>query len=392
MMVVENLPGDHNFSQLSSASCEQITTPALLLSKQGLEHNLVLLQQLRQQSGAQILLALKAFACWPLFTIIRDYLDGVCASGLWEAMLGQRHFGKQIHCYSPAYTTAEIDSLLPLLDHLIFNSLTQYRQFKPKCQQWPAVKLGMRVNLETPVVATPLYDPSAAGSRLGLKKGEFCRDDLTGISGLHFHNLCEQHLPALQTSLAAFASKFSCYFDQLEWVNWGGGHLITSDDYDRAGLISLIKDFRQRYGLAVILEPGTAVVLNSGVLLTRVLDVIPGEPPTAILDTSVTCHMPDVLEMPYRPRIWGAGDAGELPYNYRLGGLSCLAGDCCGSYSFPQPLQQNQLLIFSDMAHYTSVKTTTFNGIQLPDLWLYDNGDCRRLRQFNYQDFAGRLG
>jgi carboxynorspermidine decarboxylase len=308
--------------------------------------------------------------------------------------LGAEHFGKQVHVYSPAYSESDIDEVARYADHVIFNSFSQWRRLGERLQQVAGrpIECGLRVNPGYSEVEVALYNPCAPNSRLGIPREQFDGQDLSGIRGLHFHCLCEQGADTLERTLKVFVDKFSMFFEHIAWVNFGGGHHITRPGYDVAGLIELIRDFRRRFGLDVILEPGEAIALNTGVLVATVLDVIKTGCDIAILDTSATAHMPDVLEMPYRPQIIGAGKPGELAHTYRLGGQTCLAGDVIGDYSFPQPLEVGSKVIFQDMAHYTMVKSTTFNGIRLPTIAVrQENGEIRIVKKFGYEDYAGRL-
>jgi len=371
-----------------------ITTPCYLIDKGIVRKNCKILADVKQKTGAQILLALKAFASPCLFDLISQYLDGTCASGLYEAKLSAEEFGKQVHVFSPAYTADEIDDLVPLADHIIFNSLNQYEQFAPQIlNSEKNIELGLRINPAHSEVETPTYDPCAAGSRLGLSAGQLPDKLPSEVTGLHFHTLCENNADALKRTLAAVEKQFSKYFDSIKWLNFGGGHHITRKDYDIDLLIELLNYFAARYNLQIFLEPGEAVVLNAGFLIASVLDIVRNEMDIAILDTSASAHMPDVLEMPYRPRIENAAEPGRFPHTYRLTGKTCLAGDVIGDYSFEQPLKIGDKLIFGDMAHYTIVKNTTFNGIPLPSIATYDpeTDNIKVERQFTYNDFKSRL-
>ena len=376
---------------------ERLETPVYLIDLRALDRNLRILQDVQNRSGARILLALKGFAMWRLFPRIASVLSGVAASSPAEVRLGREEFGKEVHAYAPAYSQADLQEILGLADHLVFNSPAQYQRFLQRNGgPPPGVSCGLRVNPEHSEVSIPLYDPCARGSRLGATLAQLQQAGqaaLEGIEGLHFHTLCELGCDALERTLQVFETRFGPYLNGLAWVNFGGGHLITAPDYDVDGLIRLLVEFRQRHHLVVYLEPGEAVALNAGVLVSSVLDLVPGEPDTAILDTSATAHMPDVLEMPYRPQIKNAGRPGEKPYDVRLGGLTCLAGDVIGEYSFEQPLQIGERLVLEDMAHYTMVKNNTFNGVRLPSIATYDplTGDYRVLRRFGYQDYKQRL-
>lgn len=374
-----------------------LPTPCYVIEIGALRRNLEILHSVQQASGAKILLALKAFSMYALGDVISEYLSGVCASGLYEARLGREHFQGEVHTFSAAYPPADVAEVLRLSDHVIFNSFQQWKRYQPEIQaalrQKPDLKFGLRVNPRQSEGTTPLYDPSSPGSRLGIVRECFEGEDLTGITGLHFHNLCEQDFPSLSRTLAAFERQFSEFLPQMQWVNFGGGHHISREDYQRDELIECIRDFKKRHNVEVILEPGEAAVIHSGVYVSEVLDIVHNELDIAIIDGSCTAHMPDVLEMPYRPDIWDGEAAGSLAHTYRIGGLTCLAGDVVGDYSFAQPLQIGQRLMFMDMAHYTMVKTTTFNGVKLPALVLWDaqHNQIKIVKTFSYQDFIARL-
>jgi carboxynorspermidine decarboxylase len=359
-----------------------------------LRHNLAILDRVQRQSGAKILLALKAFAMWRTFPLLRRTLHGVCASSPWEARLGREEFGREVHSFAAAFKEHDIRALLAISDHLVFNSFAQLERFRP---QWEAargrVSIGLRVNPEHSEGHTALYDPCAPQSRLGIPRRAFAGRSLTGVEGLHFHTLCEQLFEPLARTVAVFEEQFGTFLTGMKWLNLGGGHHITREGYDIDGLVELIRYLRGKYGVEVYLEPGEAVVIGTGLLVGEVLDVVHNQIDTAILDVSATCHMPDVLEMPYRPEIFGAGEPGAQPYTCRLGGPSCLAGDIIGDWSFPRPLKPGDRLAFLDMAHYTMVKTTTFNGIQHPHLCTFEpeTGELQVVRSFSYEDFRGRL-
>ncbi|MEX1367246.1 MAG: carboxynorspermidine decarboxylase [Nannocystaceae bacterium] len=376
----------------------EVPTPCFVVDLGYLQRNLDVLGDVQARSGAKILLALKGFAMWSVFDRIAKVLPGVTSSSLHEAQLGHREFGGELHACAPAYSDEDFAALLPLCDHIVFNSLSQYRRHAPAARAYAErtgrrVELGLRLNPEHSEVDVPLYDPCAPGSRLGVRAAELAGVDLSGIDGLHFHSLCELGSDALERTLHSVQERFAPFIEGRRWVNFGGGHHITRPDYDRERLVRLIREFRERWGVQVYLEPGEAVALGTGVLVASVLDIIHNEVDIAILDTSATAHMPDVLEMPYRPRIVGAGDPGERPHLVRLGGLTCLAGDVIGDYSFDQPLQVGDKLVFMDMAHYTMVKTSTFNGVRLPSIatWDPEAGELRVVRRFGYEDYAGRL-
>ena len=352
---------------------------------------------MRRESGAKILLALKAFSMFSLAPLVARYLDGVCASGLYEARLGREAFGGEVHTFAPAYTAADLAEILRISDHVVFNSPSQWSRYRALARaaagRRTGLRFGLRVNPEHSEVAVERYDPSAPCSRLGIPRSQFRADELDGISGLHFHTLCEQDFPPLGRTVAAFEAKFGEFIPRLEWINFGGGHHISRPGYQIDALIAMLREFRERHGVELYLEPGEAIALNAGVLVAEVLDLPWNGMALAILDTSATCHMPDVIEMPYRPRIIGAAEAGAAPHTYRLGGQTCLAGDVIGDYSFAQPLRVGQRLVFEDMALYTMVKTTTFNGVRLPSIaiWNSKSDALRIVRDFGYEDFKSRL-
>lgn len=361
------------------------------------ERNLQILHRVQEESGAKILAALKAFSLWKLGPLVGQYLSGTCASGLHEALLGHEEYGGEVHVFSAAFSEDDLREVLKIAHHVVFNSFTQWQRFQPLLQAArdarPELRFGLRINPEHSEGTVPIYDPCAPCSRLGIPLAQFEGQSLDGISGLHFHTLCEQGLPPLTRTLAAVEEKFGHLLPQMEWINFGGGHHITRPDYQVDELIKVIRAFSEKYGVQVYLEPGEAVAIHTGVLVAEVLDLTWNTMDQAILDTSATCHMPDTLEMPYRADIFGAGEPDEKPHLYRLGGMTCLAGDVIGDYSFDQPLQPGQRLMFDDMAHYTMVKTTTFNGIRLPSIALWDSrsDELQVIRNFGYPDFKTRL-
>jgi carboxynorspermidine decarboxylase len=381
----------------TSFDAARVPSPCFVVDEAAVERNLRILQRVQQESGAKVLLALKAFSMFSLGPLIMRYLSGTCSSGLLEAKLAHEEYGKEVHVYSAAFTEADLREVLEIADHVVFNSWSQWQRFQPLVQaakaKRPHLDFGLRINPRHSEGAVSLYDPCSAGSRLGTPIDQLLDKDLAGISGLHFHTLCEQNFAPLARTLDAVEAQASALLHGMKWVNFGGGHHITHPSYDVDGLIERVQRFGAKYGVQVYLEPGEAIAIRSGVLVSEVLDVMRNETDIAILDTSATCHMPDTLEMPYRAHIFGSGAAGELPFTYRLGGLSCLAGDVMGDYSFARPLQVGQRLIFDDMAHYTMVKTTTFNGVPLPTLALWNSAtnDLRIVREFGYQDFRNRL-
>lgn len=367
-------------------------SPAYVVDLGRLRHNLAILDQVQQRSGAKILMALKAFAMWSTFPLIRQTLHGVCASSPWEAQLGREEFGREVHSFAAAFKERDIVELLSISNHLVFNSFNQLERFRPLWEK-SGVSIGLRVNPEHSEGHTEIYDPCAPNSRLGIPVAEFDGRSLSGVEGLHFHTLCEQLFEPLERTARVFEEKFGRYLTGMKWLNLGGGHHITREGYDIDGLVELVKYFREKYQVELYLEPGEAIAIGTGVLVGEVLDVVKNGMETAILDISATCHMPDVLEMPYRPAITGGFDPGVKPYNYRLGGPSCLAGDVIGDWSFEKPLKPGDRLVFEDMSHYTMVKTTTFNGIQHPHLctWEPETDELRVVRSFGYQDFKSRL-
>ena len=373
---------------------DQAPSPSYVVDLDRIRHNLAILERVQRESGATVLMALKAFSMWSVFPLISETLSGVCASSPWEARLGREEFGKEVHSFAAAFKESDVIELLELSDHLVFNSFDQLERFRPRWEAYNGkVSVGLRINPEHSEGHTAIYDPCAPCSRLGIPLAAFEGRSLDGVEGLHFHTLCEQLFEPLERTVAVVEEKFGHYLHGLRWLNLGGGHHITREGYDVDGLIALIKRLKSTYGLDVYIEPGEAVVIGTGVLVAEVLDIINNGMDIAILDVSATCHMPDVLEMPYRPEITGGELPGVLPFTYRLGGPSCLAGDVIGDWSFAEPLRVGQRLVFEDMSHYTMVKTTTFNGIQHPSLCTYEPSDNRLtvVRRFEYEDFRARL-
>jgi carboxynorspermidine decarboxylase len=370
-----------------------LPTPVYVVDVEALERNLSILSSVQDCTGCRILMALKGFAMFSLFPRIRRYLHGVAASSLDEARLGFEEFGKEVHVFSPGYLEAEFHEMLGYVDHVIFNSFSQWERFKPlTAPRGRRIRCGMRVNPEHSEVKVSLYDPCGPGSRLGVTRRNFQASLLEGLSGLHFHTLCELNADSLVRTLDAFEKKFGAFLPRMEWVNFGGGHHITRPDYDIDLLCEAMNQFRRKHDIEIYLEPGEAVALNTGVLVTRVVDIVHNEVDIAILDTSAAAHMPDVIEMPYRPQLIGAGKPGEHPHTFRLGGLTCLAGDVIGDYSFREPLVEGDTLVFLDMAHYTMVKNNTFNGVRLPSIAVRETGgDIRMVRRFAYEDYRNRL-
>jgi len=371
----------------------RIPTPCYVVDEAVLVKNLKILDAVQQKTGCKILLALKGFAMFSLFPVIREYLSGISASSVDEARLGYEEFGKEVHFCAPAFPDADLHEILLYCNHLVFNSFSFWNRHKSEIiDTKKPVRCGIRVNPEHSEVRVPIYDPCGPYSRLGVTRSNFEPHNLEGISGLHFHTLCELNADALARTLPAFEDKFGIFLKDMEWVNFGGGHHITRSDYDVDLLCELITGFKSRYPIEVYLEPGEAIALNTGVLIASVLDIFHNSMDIAILDTSASAHMPDVLEMPYRPVIEGAGMPGEYPFTYRLAGLTCLAGDVIGDFSFSAPLKVGDRLVFQDMAHYTMVKNNTFNGVRLPSIGILTAcGEFRMVRKFGYADYRNRL-
>ena len=366
-------------------------SPSYIVDEARLTHNLSVLARVKRETGCRILLAQKAFSMFRFYPLIRVYLDGSTASGLFEARLGKEEMGGETHVFSPAYREDEFDELLTYADHVVFNSFDQWKRFGAKALAAGAV-CGLRVNPEHSTQDTPIYDPCAPGSRLGVRLADFNPEALDGISGLHFHTLCEQGAEPLAETLDVFEEKFGSYLPRMQWVNFGGGHHITKPGYNLELLASCIRRMKEKYGLTVYLEPGEAVAYHAGDLAATVLDVVETSGlPVAVLDTSAACHMPDVIEMPYRPPLYGSGEAGEKAHTYRLAGPTCLAGDVIGDYSFDEPLTRGTRIVFGDMAIYSMVKNNTFNGMALPAIVAAENDGWHIVRSFGYEDFKTRL-
>ena len=375
----------------------EIPTPAYVLDEEKLTRNLKILKSVQERTGCKILLAQKAFSMFCEYPLIGRYLKGTTASGLYEAKLGREEMGKENHIFAPAYKETEIDEIAGICDHVIFNSFSQLRKYKDRCLGKAGI--GLRINPECSTQGDhAIYDPCAPGSRLGIIARNFPREVeadpqiLDGVEGLHFHTLCEQNADDLEKTLSAVEEKFGVYLKQMKWLNMGGGHHITREDYDIERLITCICHMKETYGLEIYLEPGEAVALNAGYLVTEVMDLVENGIQTLILDTSAACHMPDVLEMPYRPPLMDSGMPEEKEYTYRLSSCTCLAGDVIGDYSFDRELLPGDRLYFQDMAIYSMVKNNTFNGIGLPAVVVMDKkGECRIIKQFGYTDFKERL-
>ena len=388
---------------------EELRTPCYVIQEEKLKEDLHILKDLRERTGCRILLAQKAFSMYSVYPLIGEYLDGTTASGLYEARLGYEEMGRENHIFSPAYREEEMEEILKYCGHVVFNSPAQLKKYRERAKQ-AGRSIGLRVNPERSTQeGHAIYDPCAPFSRLGTTAEQFRREltdeEIRSLDGIHFHTLCEQNADALAETLEAVEEKFGDYLYHMKWVNFGGGHHITRKDYDRALLEKCIRHVKETYDVEVYLEPGEAVALDAGILLTQVLEIVENGMKIAILDTSAACHMPDVLEMPYRPPLKDAGEPekGEVegapargtadrPYVYRLAGPTCLAGDVIGDYTFRQQLQSGDRLEFQDMAIYTMVKNNTFNGMKLPDIILErENGDCQAIRKFGYEDFRCRL-
>ena len=376
---------------------QDVPTPCYVVDEAKLIRNLELLKKVQEEAGCRILLAQKAFSMFYEYPLIGQYLAGTTASGLYEARLGREEMGKENHVFSPGYREQEMDEIVSVCDHVIFNSFSQLKKYRDRCLG--RTSIGLRINPECSTQGDhAIYDPCAPGSRLGVTPENFKKalledpDALEGVEGLHFHTLCEQNSDDLERTLRAAEEKFGDYIGQMKWLNMGGGHHITREDYDVELLIRCVRRVKDTYGVEVYLEPGEAVALNAGYLVTEVLDVVDNGIRTLILDAPAACHMPDVLEMPYRPPLKDSGKPGEKAYTYRLSSCTCLAGDVIGDYSFDREIGPGDRLCFEDMAIYSMVKNNTFNGIGLPHIAVLSaGGDCRVIRSFGYDDFKCRL-
>lgn len=370
-----------------------LPTPSYIVDERLLIKNLEKLKSIIDKTGCRILLAQKGFSMFYFYPLIKKYLNGTTASSLYEARLGFEEMGNETHIFNPSYREDEIDEILNMVDHIVFNSFNQWSKYKSLVKSRKReISCGLRVNPEYSSVETEIYNPTGKFSRFGVTKVNFKDNELDGIDGLHFHALCEQNSDALEATLVAFEEKFGQYLHGMKWVNFGGGHHITRDDYDVEKLINCINHIKNKYNVEVYLEPGEAVALNTGFLVTEVLDTIYNEMDILLVDTSAACHMPDVIEMPYRPFIINSGIPNEKAYTYKLGGPTCLAGDVIGDYSFDNPINIGDKLIFTDMAHYSMVKNNTFNGINLPSIAVYTEKDgVKVIRSFKYEDFRNRL-
>lgn len=371
---------------------KSIKTPAYIVDKRLLTKNLETLKYIQDQTGCKILLALKGFSMHAVFPLVGEYLAGITSSSLFEAQLGAEYMNKEVHIYAPAYRDDEFHHVLQTCDHIVFNSISQYNRFKARVKNAKKpIQCGLRVNPEYSEVETAIYDPCAPHSRLGTIEKKITHQDLEGIEGLHFHTMCEQQVDTLERTLNVVEEKFGKYLYHMKWLNLGGGHHITRNDYDVERLITIINRIRNQYNIMVYLEPGEAVALNCGYLVTSVLDIVHNGMDIAIIDSSAACHMPDVIEMPYRPHIIHSAKPGQKPYTYRIGGMTCLAGDIIADYAFDHPLKNGDKLIFTDMAHYTMVKNNMFNGINLPSIALMDDQGIQIIREFTYEDYKSRL-
>ena len=377
---------------MSSMGKEVVSTPYFVVDERRLLHNLEILKQVAEESGCKILLAQKAFSMFSVYPLLRKYLCGTTASGLYEARLGEEEFGGETHVFSPAYRAEEFDELLQYVDDLVFNSPAQVRKYGIRAKN-AGKSIGLRVNPECSTQeGHAIYDPCAPGSRLGTTLEAFEEELVPLLDGIHMHTLCEQNSDDLEKTVEALEDKFGKWLPQMKWLNLGGGHHITRADYDRERLVRIIRRLREKYQLEVYLEPGEAVVLNAGDLVASVMEIVHNNMEIAILDTSAACHMPDVLEMPYRPPVQKSGNPGEKQYTYRFAGPTCLAGDVIGDYSFEKPLTEGSRVVFEDMALYTMVKTNTFNGMALPSIVFRDQeGEEHLVRTFGYEDFKNRL-
>lgn len=374
----------------------ELPTPCYVIQEEQLRQNLEILKGVMDRTGCKILLAQKAFSMYEVYPLIAQYLSGTTASGLYEAKLGAEEmgipFGKETHIFSPAYKEEEFEEILTYCDHIVFNSFEQLERFGKRAAE-AGKSVGLRINPQySTLEGHEIYDPCAAGSRLGVTVEKFRPELLEYVDGLHFHTLCEQDAQPLHDTLKEVERQFGEWLPKMKWLNFGGGHHITREGYDIALLERCICEMKEKYDLEIFLEPGEAVALNAGVLLTKVEEIVENSIQIAILDTSAACHMPDVLEMPYRPPLQDGYEAEEKAYTYRLAGPTCLAGDVIGDYSFAEPLKRGDILTFEDMAIYTMVKNNTFNGMRLPAIVLEDkDGECWVVRQFGYEDFKMRL-
>ncbi len=377
----------------SNLKVSSLPTPCYVVDEGLILKNLEILYNVSERTGAKILLAQKAFSMYELYPLIGRYLSGTTASSLFEARLGYEEMGGETHVFAPAYKESDMDELVKICDHIVFNSFSQWDKYRDKVKSAEReIECGLRINPEYSEIETEIYNPCAEGSRMGVKLDELKKHGIDGLDGIHFHTMCEQNSDVLWRTVQIIDEEFGEFLKQVKWVNFGGGHHITRSDYDIDTLVRSIELIRDKYGVQVYLEPGEAVALNAGYLVSEVLDIVNNGIDIAILDTSAACHMPDVLEAPYRPPLEDGGEPGEKKYTYRLSCPTCLAGDVIGDYSFDEPLKPGDRLIFGDMAIYTMVKNNTFNGINLPSIILKTTDDEYRLiKEFGYEDFKARL-
>ncbi len=377
----------------SNLKVSSLPTPCYVVDEGLILKNLEILYNVSERTGAKILLAQKAFSMYELYPLIGRYLSGTTASSLFEARLGYEEMGGETHVFAPAYKESDMDELVKICDHIVFNSFSQWDKYRDKVKSAEReIECGLRINPEYSEIETEIYNPCAEGSRMGVKLDELKKHGIDGLDGIHFHTMCEQNSDVLWRTVQIIDEEFGEFLKQVKWVNFGGGHHITRPDYDIETLVRSIELIRDKYGVQVYLEPGEAVALNAGYLVSEVLDIVNNGIDIAILDTSAACHMPDVLEAPYRPPLEDGGEPGEKKYTYRLSCPTCLAGDVIGDYSFDEPLKPGDRLIFGDMAIYTMVKNNTFNGINLPSIILKTTDDEYRLiKEFGYEDFKSRL-
>ncbi|EES50119.1 carboxynorspermidine decarboxylase [Clostridium botulinum] len=379
---------------LANIDLNKLPSPCYLVDERLLKKNLERLNYVQEETGANIILATKAFSMYSTFPLIGRYLKGVTSSSLFEARLGYEEMGKQVHIFSPAYRQDEFDEIMKYCDHIVFNSFNQWKLYKDRVKNYSNKKIecGIRINPEYSEIETDIYNPCFENSRMGVTLENFKIEDLDGIDGLHFHTMCEQNSDTLARTIKVIDDKFGKYIKNMKWINFGGGHHITREDYDMETLLDIILYIKNKYDVDIYLEPGEAVALNSGFLVCTILDVIKNGMNIAIVDTSAACHMPDVLEMPYRPHIINSGMPNQYEYTYRLGSPTCLAGDVIGDYSFKEPLKVGDKLVFCDMAIYSMVKNNTFNGINLPAIVKYsDEKGVEIIKKFGYEDFKSRL-
>ncbi len=371
----------------------RVPTPSYVMEESLLRKNGEIIKSVMDETGCEILLAQKAFSMYSTYPMLGEYLSGTTASSLFEAKLGKEEMGQEVHIFSPAYREDEFEEIMALCDHIVFNSIAQWEKYKDKVQGNPKkISCGLRINPEYSEIETDMYNPCFENSRFGITLDKLEKADLNGIEGLHFHTMCEQNSDVLERTLKVVEEKFGNLMHTMKWINFGGGHHITRDDYNIETLIRCINHVKEAYQVQVYLEPGEAVALNAGYLVSTVLELNENGMQLAIMDTSAACHMPDVLEMPYRPNIIGSGKSGEYPYTYRLGGPTCLSGDVIGDYSFSEPLKVGDRLVFCDMAIYSMVKNNTFNGVNLPSILLNTEKDgLKVIKEFGYEDFKRRL-